>query len=492
MSTVASVGSQRLREVRIVIVGGGFAGICAALRLHAAGHRNIVVYERERDVGGTWLANSYPGVACDAPSHLYSYSFAQDVDWSRRFAPGPEIQQYIRRCVDSSGIARLIETDADVVGARWTGEEWLIELADGRRDRADVLIPAVGQLAVPSIPDIPGLTQFRGPIFHTARWRHDVALAGKLVAIVGTGASAIQVIPAIAPEVAHLSVFQRSAPYVLKKPDAPYSPRLHRRYHAVPALKYAARQAIWFYLELATGAFSRWPFALRVLERYHDHILRSEIADPVLRSQLTPDFRIGCKRILISNDYHATLARDNVTVIADAIDMVTTHGIVTASGGYPSDVIIFATGFQTAPFLTSMTISGVAGITLADKWAERTGAFLGLSVPDFPNMFLMYGPNTNLGSGSIIYMLEAQTTHILQAVNLIAGSRRAVVEVTEQAYQKFLEDTEKRQRRSVWSGCRSWYHDQQGRDTHNWPWLMSTYRRRTRRLRLEDYELKSV
>lgn len=483
---------RQARDVRIAIVGAGFAGICVALKLRGAGHRDVVVYERSPDVGGTWFLNSYPGVACDAPSHVYSYSFAQEVDWSRRFAPGSEIQAYLRRCIDDGDIAESIQTGAEVVSACWTGADWRIELADGRHDRADVLIPAVGQLTVPSVPDINGIREFRGPIFHTARWRHDVDLTGKRVAVIGTGASAIQVIPAIAPTVAHLTVFQRSAPYVLSKPDAPYSNDLHRRYRAMPLLRYAARHAIWVYLELVTIAYARWPFALRALEHYHDRILTSQIADPVLRAQLTPDFRIGCKRILISNDYYATLQRDNVTLVIDHIDAVTESGIRAASVHHPVEVIVFATGFQTKPFLTGMAIYGRAGMTLSDTWTDRSGAFLGMSVPDFPNMFLMYGPNTNLGSGSVIYMLEAQAAHIVDAVNTIARRGKVVVEVTERAYRKFLHDIEKRQKRTVWSGCRTWYHDNQGRDTHNWPWLMSTYRRRSRRLRHADYTVTSV
>lgn len=478
---------QHPRTVRIAIVGAGFSGIGLALKLRAAGHSDLVVYERASDVGGTWFHNSYPGAACDAPSHVYSYSFAQDVEWSRRFAPGPEIRAYLRRCVDDGGIDRLIQTGADVISARWTGDGWSILLADGRQDRADVLIPAVGQLTAPSVPDVPGLREFRGPSFHTAEWRHDVDLRGKRVAVIGTGASAIQVIPAIAPEVSHLSVFQRSAPYVLIKSDVAYSTKLHRRYRAVPLLKYAARQAIWSYLELVTAAFTRWPTGLRVLERYHDHILSSDIADPELRARLKPNFRIGCRRILISDDYYATLAREDVTLVTDRVEAVRGDAIVTTSGEYPVDVIVFATGFITTPFVSTIAIYGRSGLALAAKWADRSGAFLGLSVPGFPNMFLMYGPNTNLGSGSIIYMLEAQADHIVDAVNIIAADPKAVVEVTEGAYRKFLSDTERRQRKTVWAGCRSWYHDEQGRDTHNWPGLMSTYRRRSRRVRRADY-----
>jgi cation diffusion facilitator CzcD-associated flavoprotein CzcO len=484
--------AEPARQVRVAIIGAGFGGLGVALKLTEAGYHDFTVYERAADVGGTWLHNTYPGAACDAPSHIYSYSFAQQVDWSRRFATGPEIQNYLRRCVDRAGIADRIETGAEVLHADWTGQDWEIDLADGRRVRADVLIPAVGQLTVPAIPDFNGLADFRGPAFHTARWRHDVDLTGKRVAVIGTGASAIQVVPAIAPQAAHVTVFQRTAPYVFAKSDATYSERLNRRYRARPALKSAMRLGIWSYFEMVTAMFSRWPAALGSLGRVHGAVLRSKVADPVLREKLRPDLQIGCKRILISDDYYATLARENVTLETAPIARVTATGITTASDDYPVDVIIFGTGFVTTPFVSSVTISGTAGRSLADTWQERAGAFLGMSVPGFPNMFLVYGPNTNLGSGSIIYMLESQANHIVAAVRTIAAHGGAVVEVKQEAYHRFLDVMSRRQKHTVWQACRSWYLDDRGHDTHNWPWLMSTYRRRTRRVRPDEYTIRQA
>ncbi|MET0700539.1 MAG: NAD(P)/FAD-dependent oxidoreductase [Mycobacterium sp.] len=480
------------RPVRVAIIGAGFGGLGVALKLTEAGFRDFTVYERAADVGGTWLHNTYPGAACDAPSHIYSYSFAQQVDWSRRFAPGPEIQAYLRRCVDQAGIADRIETGAEVLRADWTGQHWVLKLGDGRSVDAEVLVPAVGQLTVPAIPEFGGLADFRGPAFHTARWRNDVDLTGKRVAVIGTGASAIQVVPAIAPQAAHVTVFQRTAPYVFAKSDAEYSERLNRRYRTVPLLKAAMRQFIWSYFELVTAMFSRWPAALGALGRVHRAVLRNKVTDPVLRAALRPDLQIGCKRILISDDYYATLARGDVTLETAPIERVTATGIVTASGDHPVDVIVFGTGFVTTPFVSSVTISGRGGRSLADTWTERAGAFLGMSVPGFPNMFLVYGPNTNLGSGSIIYMLESQANHIVAAVRTIATHGGAVLEVKQETYQKFLGAMARRQRHTVWQACRSWYLDDRGHDTHNWPWLMSTYRRRTRRVRLGDYSIRDV
>jgi cation diffusion facilitator CzcD-associated flavoprotein CzcO len=454
---------------KVAIIGAGFGGIGVALKLYAAGHRDIVVYERAPEVGGTWHYNTYPGAACDAPSHVYSYSFAQNVDWSRRFATGAEIHAYLRQCVTDSGISEAINTRAEAVSATWTGDAWSIQLADGRTENADVLVPAVGQLNVPSTPDIPGLNTFGGQAFHTARWRHDVSLAGKRVAVVGTGASAIQVIPSIAEEVGHLTVFQRSAPYVLKKPDAPYSADLHRRYRTMPLLRSAARLAMWSYLELVTVGFDKLPSALGILKRYHESILRSEVADPNLRDALRPDFQIGCKRILMSDDYYPALTRPDVTLVTDQIEEVTDCGVRTQAGHHDVDVIVFATGYETTPFMPGLTIRGTEGVELCDVWGDREGAYLGLSVPGFPNMFMVYGPNTNLGSGSIVYMLEAQADHIVNAVGVLSRSGHRALEVTDRAYRTFLQDVDNAQKRTVWSGCRTWYHDRSGRDTHNWP-----------------------
>lgn len=479
-------------EPRVAIIGAGFGGLGVALKLNQAGYRDFTVYERAADIGGTWFHNSYPGAACDAPSHIYSFSFAQRVDWSRRFAPGPEIRAYLRRCVDQAGIADRIRTGTEVESARWTGNCWTLELAGGRRVQADVLVCAVGQLSAPAIPTFDGLATFAGPAFHTARWRHDVDLTGKRVAVIGTGASAIQVIPAIAPQAAHVTVFQRSAPYVFSKSDAAYSERLNRRYRAFPMLKLAIRQFIWGYFELVTAMFSRWPAVLDLLGRVHASALRSQVAVAELRDELRPDLRIGCKRILISDDYYQTLARENVSLETTPVMRVTDSGIVTEAGTHSVDVIVFGTGFVTTPFVSGVSVFGRDGIALSDAWTERAAAFLGMSVPGFPNMFLVYGPNTNLGSGSIIYMLESQANHIVDGVRTIAERGAAVLEVKDEAYQRFLGEMARRQRHTVWQACQSWYRDDHGNDTHNWPWLMSTYRRRTRRIRQQDYSVTTI
>jgi cation diffusion facilitator CzcD-associated flavoprotein CzcO len=386
----------------------------------------------------------------------------------------------------------MIHTNARVITARWTGTQWLLEFADGATHAADILVPAIGQLNVPAIPPITGLDRFAGKHFHTARWRHDIDLTGLRVTVVGTGASAIQVIPEIAPRVGHLTVVQRSAPYVLRKFDTTYTERLHRLYRSLPLLRSAARQMIWGYLELVTVGFTRWPHALAVLQRYHDRILRTQIADPALRRKLRPDYPIGCKRILMSNDYYAALTRPNVTVLSESLTGVTEFGVTTTSGHHHADVIVLATGFTSTPLFSGIEIIGCDGTRLQQVWAERERAYLGLSVPRFPNMFLMYGPNTNLGSGSIVYMLEAQVAHIVAAANVVRAQHNRALEISDRAFHAFGEELDAAQPRTVWSGCSSWYHDAAGRDTHNWPWTMSQYRRRTRRINRADYELLDI
>lgn len=473
--------------------GRGLWGLCVALKLRAAGYTNVVLFERAPDVGGTWQANTYPGAACDAPSHIYSFSFAQDVEWSRRFAPGPEIQAYLRRCATAAGVMDRIRLNTEVTSARWSGTAWVLELADGSSEMADVLVPAVGHLCDPKLPAVPGLDTFGGPIFHSARWDHDVDLSGRRVAIVGTGASAVQIIPAIADTVAHLAVFQRSAPYVMAKPDATYGEGTHRFYRLFKPVKRAVRAAIWELFELFNYAFWRYPSAMEVLHRVHQRQLHRSIADADLRAALTPGYQIGCKRIPIDNDYYPTLTRPDVSLVTDPILEVLPEGLRTKAGVHRAEVLIFATGFQTAHFMSTLPVLGRNGIPLAELWAQRAGAFLGLSVPQFPNMFMMWGPNTNLGAGSIVYMMEAQADHIVGAVEQLARcAAGTTIEVTDIAYRKFLADLDSRQKRTIWAGCHNWYHDERGNDIHNWHGSMRSYGKRARRLDLNDYRLTTA
>ena len=479
---------QAYPSVGTAVIGAGFSGIAVALKLQAAGEGDFVVYDKADAVGGTWQANTYPGAACDAPSHVYSFSFAQQVDWSRRFAPGPEIRDYLQRCVDEAGITERFCLGVGVTSATWRDNRWELELTDGSRVDAQVVVCATGQLDIPVVPDIEGLETFSGPAFHTARWRHDVDLAGKRVAVIGTGASAVQVIPAIAEEVEHLTVFQRSAPFVFPKPDGSYGPAISAVYRRYPRLRRAARQLMWLYLEFFGMFFWRWPRMLTSLALIHRIMLRHTVRDPDLRTALTPDHRIGCKRILIADGYHESLQRPNVTVSTDTIIGVRPGRVETDAGPCPIDVLVFATGFATSGFAGSVSFTGRDGLTLHDKWAGAPEAYLGLSVPDFPNLFFMYGPNTNLGSGSVIYLMEAQADHVVAAVKRLRRGAVSVLEVRRKVFTDFMTAVRTGQPGTVWaSGCDSWYKQADGLDTHNWPWSMSRYRRMTRRVGPEVY-----
>ena len=486
MSTVGD--RHKDPSVGTAIIGAGFSGIAMALKLQAAGEGDFVVYDKADAVGGTWQANTYPGAACDAPSHVYSFSFAQRVDWSRRFAPGPEIRDYLQRCVHEAGITERFRLGVGVASATWRDDRWELELTDGSRVDARVVVCATGQLDIPVVPDIDGLETFSGPAFHTARWRHDVDLADKRVAVIGTGASAVQVIPAIAGEVAHLTVFQRSAPYVFPKPDGSYGPGINAVYRRYPLLRNAARTLMWFYLELFGMFFWRWTRMLTSLALVHRIMLRRTIDDRVLRKALTPDHRIGCKRILIADGYHESLQRPNVTVSTNSITGIRPGRVETAGGSYPIDVLVFATGFATSGFAASVSITGRDGLELQDRWAGGPEAYLGLSVPDFPNLFFMYGPNTNLGSGSVIYLMEAQADHVVAAVKRLRSGALDLLEVRRNVFADFMTALRSKQPGTVWaSGCNSWYKQADGLDTHNWPWSMSRYRRMTRRVGPDVY-----
>jgi cation diffusion facilitator CzcD-associated flavoprotein CzcO len=479
---------------RVAIVGTGFGGLAAAVRLKQAGFDDLVLFEKSADVGGVWRDNTYPGAACDVPSHLYSLSFAPKADWSRRFAPQAEIHQYLREVARGFDVLRHIRFDTEVLAAAFDDGSgtWRLTLSGGAEHEADVLITATGQLSRPSTPDIPGLDRFEGTLFHSARWDHDHDLSGERVAVLGTGASAIQLVPAIAPDVASLAVFQRSAPYVLAKPDRAYDERERRRLARMPALLRLSREGNYFSNELRSLGFNTEPrllFAHRA--RYRKH-LREAVADPELRAKLTPTDPMGCKRILMSNDWYPALQQPQVEVVTDRIAEVRAHSIVTADGTErPVDTIVLGTGFAATEFLAPMSITGRGGRDLHEQWKDGASAYLGTVVPGFPNLFVLYGPNTNLGHNSVIVMLEAQVGWVVQAVRAIARGR--VLDVRRDVAEAFDAWVQERLGHTVFAGgCRSWYLTASGRNTQNWPASTLTFRRRLRRLRLEEFAVDPV
>jgi|GEM_PF-38925 len=485
-----AAGTGGTRGLRVAVVGAGFGGIGMGIALRRAGIHDVTILDRADGVGGVWRDNTYPGAACDVPSHLYSFSFAPGHEWSRRFAPQPDILRYLQRLTREYGLTDNLRLRTEVTEARWDAARasWRLALSDGSTLDADVLVPACGQLSRPETPAIPGLDTFAGPAFHSAEWDHDVNLDRKRVAVIGTGASAIQFVPAIVDRVAAMTIFQRSAPHLIPKPDRRYGAAHHAFFRAVPAWRSVAR-ACWsaFFeagaLGLTTVRTLAVPFRL-----VSTGLRRMQVADPALRDRLGPDHPIGCKRILISSDYYPALVRPGVEVVTGAVAGITPTGVRTADGTErPADVIVFGTGFATQDFLAPMKVFGSGGQELSECWRDGARAHLGITVPGFPNLFLLYGPNTNVGSGSAVYMLESQIAYVGQAIALLAGGIGTMT-VRADVGSRFDTEMQYRLSSTVWTECASWYRSANGRITNNWPGLMREYRRRTARLSPMDYD----
>ncbi|MFC8042757.1 flavin-containing monooxygenase [Nocardia sp. NPDC057353] len=475
----------------IIVIGAGFAGLGLAMELRRAGLENFTILERAADLGGVWRENTYPGAACDVPSPLYSWSYEPRTDWPRRFSEQRDIHEYMRGVAKKHDLARFIRFGTEVTDAEYDEQtaRWTVRTAAGDRLEADVLIPAVGQLSRPALPNIPGIDTFTGAAFHSAEWDHSVELAGKRIACIGTGASAVQYIPRIAPDAAHLTLFQRSAAWVLPKADVEYSRLHHALFKYLPPTRLAERFAIWAFFEFLALGLTDLPGIKRPVVALADRHRKTQVTDPELLAKLTPDYAAGCKRGLFSNEYFPALARPNVTVETAAITEVTPAGIRTIDGvEHAVDVIIYGTGFKGTEFLAPMNISGVGGRKLADVWGEEGArAFLGLSVPHFPNLFMMYGPNTNIGAGSVIYMLESQARYIRQVVSHLAERPGTAVAARVEAEQDWDDYLQRRLKDTPWNFCTSWYRNAAGRITNNWPGATVLYRWRTRKFDPADY-----
>ena len=486
-------------DVRIAVIGAGFGGLGTAIRLKQAGIDDFVVLERGDDIGGTWRDNSYPGCACDVPSHLYSYSFAPNPDWSRAFSSQPEIQAYLQRCADEFGVRPHIRLGAAVEEARWDQslQRWRLRTARGEVT-ARVLVAAQGPLSDPSLPAIAGLSTFEGETFHSATWDHDYDLTGKRVAVVGTGASAIQFIPHVQPLASKLTVFQRTAPWVMPRRDRAINAWEKKLYRRVPAAQRALRAGIYWTRELMVPALTGNDRMLSLGEKQGRKFLRRQIADPKLREKLTPHFRLGCKRVLLSNDYYAALSQPNTEVVTDAIAEVVPEGIVTRGPKgepitHPVDAIIFGTGFHVTDVPLAAKLIGKDGRTLREHWDEGgMSALHGATVPGFPNLFLLIGPNTGLGHNSIIFMIESQLKYVLGALRAMEQTGAATIEPRAAVQQAYNEDLQQQLRGTVWNtgGCASWYLDSNGRNTTLWPTFTFRFRRLVRRFDLADYELE--
>jgi len=476
----------------VAIIGTGFAGLGMAIQLKRAGLDTFTVFESAPSLGGTWRDNTYPGAACDVPSLLYSFSFEPNPRWSRQYAPQAEILAYLQHCAEKYGLGPHLRFNTRVVGARFdeAAGQWTLALEGGGTARADVVVLGSGGLTRPSIPALPGLERFAGACFHSARWDHARDLTGLTVGVIGTGASAIQLVPQLAGRVKRLHVFQRTPPWVLPKEDGPITPRTRTLYRALPALQRWRRHAIYWRLESRAPLFSLMPGLLKAgswLARRH---LEASIPDPVLRAKLTPDYVLGCKRVLVSDDYYPALREPHVELVTEGIDEVLPEGPRTQDGRVrPVDVLILATGFQAAELGAPFPIQGRGGVDLDAAWRSGAEAFLGASVAGMPNLFFLGGPNSGLGHNSMVYMLEAQIAHVMDALRTLEREGLAALEVREEVQARFNRRIQERLDRAVWStgGCRSWYTTRSGKNTTLWPGFTFEFRLRTRRLRAADY-----
>ncbi|MEU1310308.1 NAD(P)/FAD-dependent oxidoreductase [Streptomyces cinnamoneus] len=481
------------RHVRVAVIGSGFGGLGAAVRLRREGITDFVVLERAGAVGGTWRDNTYPGCACDVPSHLYSFSFAPYPAWPRNFSGQPHIRAYLERVADTFGLRPHLRLNAEVHSARWDadGLRWEIGTTDGSYS-ADVVVSATGPLSDPKVPDVPGLDSFPGAVFHSARWDHGFELRGKRVAMIGTGASAIQIVPSIQPDVERLTLFQRTPAWVLPRADRRITDAERWLHERVPATRALRRGLLWSARELQVGLFTKHPDRLGFIERLAVSHLRKAVKDPALRAKLLPDYRIGCKRILLSNDYYPALARPNVDVVASGLAEVRGSTLVAADGTEAeADAIVFGTGFRITDMPIAQRVTGAGGTTLAEEWKDGMAALRGTSAAGFPNFLTIIGPNTGLGNSSMILMIEAQLNYMadyLRQLDALGG--RAALDARPSAVRAWNHMLQQRMTRTVWNtGCESWYLDANGRNTTVWPGTTAEFRRVTRRIDFSEYHV---
>ncbi|MEU7863095.1 NAD(P)/FAD-dependent oxidoreductase [Nonomuraea sp. NPDC049141] len=480
-------------EPGIVIIGSGFAGIGMAIKLKAAGYHDFVILEKAADLGGTWRDNTYPGCACDVPSPLYSYSFDLNPGWSRLFSPQQEIWDYMRVCGEKYGITPHLRYGKRVVSLEYddADRQWTVTTDDGETLRANAVVSGIGALHIPSFPEISGCEAFAGPAFHSAEWDHSVDLTGKRVAVIGTGASAIQFVPRIADRVARLTVFQRTPPWIHPKPDVAFSPRT-RRFMKLPGAARTVRTALYWLLETRALGFTVDPRLMKAHEKVALKHLENQIPDPELRRRLTPDYTIGCKRTLLSSDYYPALTRSNVALVTDGITEIREHSIVDAAGvEHEVDVIIYGTGFKVTEALQRQRIVGRDGLKIQDAWQDGIETYYGISTAGFPNLFFLLGPNTGLGHNSVVFMIESQVRYVMDCLRLLSKTQARAIDVKPGRQREFNRRLRERLDPLVWNagGCTSWYLDEHGVNRTIWPGFTFEYWARTRKMKPGAYEL---
>lgn len=477
----------------IVIIGTGFSGMGAAMKLRDSGREDFVVLEKAHDVGGTWRDNTYPGCECDIPSHMYSFSYELNTDWSKSFSGQEEIWSYMRKVADEKGIRPYITFGVEVTGATWDDDRkvWTVK-TNGEDYEARVVVAGVGGLHIPNVPEIKGADSFEGPKFHSAQWDHTVDLKDKKVVVIGTGASAIQFIPIIAQEVGHLTVFQRTPAWVLPKKDKPTPEWRKKMFAKVPGAQRAYRNALYWALEARAVGFNGHIKILPVAEKIVKRYLAKKVPDPELRAKLTPDYRLGCKRVLQSNTYYPTFLRDNVTLSTDGVAEIVKDGVVDANGvKHEADIIIYGTGFHVIDAFDYLDIKGKNGLNLAAQFREHgTETYMGMTVNGFPNLYFMLGPNTALGHNSVVFMIEQQTKFIIKMLDEMDKRGAVAAEATLPAQTEFNKEIQKLVEKGIWTqgGCTSWYLDSHGKNRTIWPKFTFQYWWETRKVEAKDFE----
>ncbi|MDX1587671.1 MAG: NAD(P)/FAD-dependent oxidoreductase [Oleiphilaceae bacterium] len=488
-------GGVAATHTRVAIIGTGFSGLGMAIQLKKSGEQDFRIFEKEGGVGGTWRVNHYPGCACDVQSHLYSFSFEQNPEWTRMFAPQKEIRGYLEHCADKYRLRPHIHLNTGLARAEWDepAQLWRLEDEHGKRYTANVLISGMGGLSIPSYPNIQGVERFQGKAFHSQDWDHDYDLRGKRVAVIGTGASAIQFVPEVQKQAGQLYLHQRSAPWIMPKPDRAITEGERTLFRRLPMAQNLQRKAIYWMLESRVLPMVVSPKVLKVAKMMAKRHIRNQISDPQLRRKVTPDYEFGCKRILLSNNYYPALDQPNVEVVTDDIREITETGIVTADGKHREvDAIIYGTGFKAGDPVPKGLVKGRNGQDLQELWQEGPEAYKGSAVAGFPNLFMLMGPNTGLGHNSMVYMIESQIQYALDAINTMKRENLTSVEVDEKAQMHYNRRLQGRLGGSIWNdgGCTSWYlHPETGKNVALWPGFTFLFRQQTRQFDRQAYAL---
>jgi cation diffusion facilitator CzcD-associated flavoprotein CzcO len=482
------------RPLRFAIIGAGMSGVLAAIKLHEAGYTDVVLYEKADRLGGTWRENTYPGIACDVPSHLYSYSFEPNPKWSHHYSPGNEIQAYFEGVARKHGVDRQIRFGQEIARAEWKDGRWRLETNKGVSDSADVVIAATGVLHHPNVPDIPGLASFAGACFHSARWNHSAVLDGKRVAVVGTGSTAVQIVSALVPRVAKLSLFQRTAQWVLAQVNLAYTREEQTAFERDPRALVEMRRNMsqLFSDTFANAVVDASSPQMKAIEEQCRLNLETNVRDPELREKLRPNYRAACKRLVISPDFYEAIQKPNAELVTSGIERVEPKGVRTKDGRlHELDVLVLATGFRADRFMRPTRVIGRDGVSLDDVWAKRPSAYLSVSIPGFPNLFMLNGPNGPVGNFSLIEVAELQTAYILQLVELLRDGKCREIGASARASAEFENARTEAAKGAIWStGCKSWYLDDRGIPA-SWPWTFDRFRAEMARPKLDAFELAS-